>query len=252
MAERKLLPWRKMWDYIGELGESPSLRDMLRRAVEKLPRLISCEQAIACLAAVDPAHSTTQVLVEHDGAPENAIHAYCERYFYQDIARLYMDRISPMYQMDWRQAKLADNAFVREFIHGLLHIDLSAGIPIYDADGTGGLNLCFTRVRTGAVSSRDEGIMIALRPHVANLYSLFKRLETLPADHLFAAELAREAELLSKREAEIAGLLCKRLHVHEIATLLMISKRTVETHIQHIYDKLHVNNRVELLHRLTG
>ena len=32
----------------------------------------------------------------------------------------------------------------------------------------------------------------------------------------------------------------------------MISKRTVETHVQHIYDKLHVNNRVELLHRLMG
>jgi DNA-binding NarL/FixJ family response regulator len=57
---------------------------------------------------------------------------------------------------------------------------------------------------------------------------------------------------LSRREAEIAGLLCKRLHVFEIATLLMISKRTVETHVQHIYNKLHVNNRIELLHRLIG
>jgi DNA-binding NarL/FixJ family response regulator len=69
---------------------------------------------------------------------------------------------------------------------------------------------------------------------------------------LFAAELARESELLSKREAEIAGLLCKRLHAHEIAELLLISARTVETHIQHIYEKLHVNNRIELLHRLIG
>jgi DNA-binding CsgD family transcriptional regulator len=32
----------------------------------------------------------------------------------------------------------------------------------------------------------------------------------------------------------------------------MISKRTVETHVQHIYDKLRVNSRVDLLHRLMG
>jgi DNA-binding CsgD family transcriptional regulator len=136
--------------------------------------------------------------------------------------------------------------------HGLLHVDLSAGIPILDANGSGGMNLCFTRTRTGCISSGDEAIMLALRPHIVNLYMLFKRLERLPADHLFVAELARESELLSRREVEIAGFLCKRLHAQEIATLLMISKRMVETHVQHIYYKLHVNNRGELLQRLLG
>jgi DNA-binding CsgD family transcriptional regulator len=251
MAERKLLPWRKMWDFIGACEDAPDLRELLREAAAEFPRLISCEHAFSCRAELSPAN-TIAVSLEHSGAPEPAVRAYCERYFYEDVARLYMDRSTLTYQMDWREARFSDNVFVCDFIHGLLHIDFSAGIPIWDADGIGGVNIGFTRVGKGKMSSRDEAILLAVRPHLANLISLHKRLENMPADHLFAAELARESQLLSRREAEIAGLLCKRLHVQEIAERLTLSRRTVETHIQHIYNKLHVNSRIELLHRLMG
>ena len=252
MAERTLLPWRKMWDYIGEIGEAPSLREMLRRAVEGFPRLVSCEHAIACLAEVDPILTKIAVSVHHNGAPEAAIRAYEDRYFYEDFIRLNLERTARTYQMDWRQSWLRDIPIAQEFIHGLLRIDLSAGIPMLDAEGPGGLNLCFTRIGTGRISSGDERIMLALRPHLLNLYTLFKRLENQPADNVFAAELAAECELLSKREAEIAGFLCKRLSAREIARLTMISKRTVETHVQHVYDKLGVNSRRELHQKLLG
>jgi DNA-binding CsgD family transcriptional regulator len=240
-----------MWDFIGACGDASDLRQMIRRAATELPRLISCEYAFGCRAELYPGKRFT-VYLEHCGAPESAVRAYCDRYFHEDVARLYMDRASKTYQVDWRQARFADNGFVRDFIHGHLHVGFSAGIPIFDEDGEGGMNLCFTRAGAARMSSRDEAILLALRPHLVSLFSLFKHIENLPADRLFAAELARESELLSKREAEIAGLLCKRLHAHEIAELLLISARTVETHIQHIYEKLHVNNRIELLHRLIG
>jgi DNA-binding CsgD family transcriptional regulator len=241
-----------MWDYLKECEEAPDLRGMLRRAAGGLPGFFPCEHALACMASVDPAHDKVSVSVEHTGAPQEAVSAYCERYFSEDIARLHMDVRTRSYQMDWRQAKLVDEPFVREFIHDLLRIDLSCGIPLFDAEGFGGLNICLTRLGTAKISSRDEAILLALRPHIVNLYSLFKRLEQLPAGHIFAAELAGTTSLLSRREAEIAGLLCRRLHAREIAAHLLISRRTVETHIQHIYDKLRVNNRVELLRRLIG
>jgi DNA-binding CsgD family transcriptional regulator len=91
-----------------------------------------------------------------------------------------------------------------------------------------------------------------LRPHLVNFFNLFKRLETLSADHFFAAELAGECELLSKREAEVASLLCRRMRAEEIATMLLISPRTAETHIEHIYTKLNVRSRHELLGKLLG
>ena len=57
---------------------------------------------------------------------------------------------------------------------------------------------------------------------------------------------------LTAREREILGLLATGLRQNEIARQLVISPRTVSTHIQHILEKLHVNSRaqaVALAHR---
>lgn len=56
--------------------------------------------------------------------------------------------------------------------------------------------------------------------------------------------------LLSPRETEIAILLCHRLTRREIADKLFISDRTVEKHTEHIFLKVGVNSRQELLIRL--
>jgi two-component system nitrate/nitrite response regulator NarL len=54
-------------------------------------------------------------------------------------------------------------------------------------------------------------------------------------------QAAKEA-LLSKREMEILSLLAEGLVQKEIALKLAISNTTVVTHINHIYQKLHVSN----------
>jgi len=51
----------------------------------------------------------------------------------------------------------------------------------------------------------------------------------------------------SCRETEICTLLCKQYTSREIAELLSISPRTVERHCVHIYFKMNVKNRNELL-----
>lgn len=53
--------------------------------------------------------------------------------------------------------------------------------------------------------------------------------------------------LLSERENEILALLLKGRNGRFISETLNISANTVKTHIRHIYDKLSVNNRQELL-----
>lgn len=57
---------------------------------------------------------------------------------------------------------------------------------------------------------------------------------------------------LSPREAQVASLLCRRMPMRSVATALGISPRTVERHVLHIYDKLGVHNRRELLRLLLG
>lgn len=63
---------------------------------------------------------------------------------------------------------------------------------------------------------------------------------------------ATEIELLSNREKEILEQLSRGLMYKEIATVLFISPATVRKHVYHIYEKLHVGNRVEAVNMYFG
>lgn len=52
---------------------------------------------------------------------------------------------------------------------------------------------------------------------------------------------------LSPRESEILKLLARNCSIDLIASKLVISPYTVQTHVQHIYRKLQVHRRSELL-----
>ena len=58
--------------------------------------------------------------------------------------------------------------------------------------------------------------------------------------------------VLSKREKEILEMLSKGLLYKEIADQLFISPQTVRKHVYHIYEKLHVGNRVEAVNKFFG
>ena len=62
---------------------------------------------------------------------------------------------------------------------------------------------------------------------------------------------SRLAVQLSQREQEIVGLLAEGLRNRDIAERLFISEKTVKAHLQHIYDKLDVHNRVEAVRRVS-
>jgi non-specific serine/threonine protein kinase len=53
--------------------------------------------------------------------------------------------------------------------------------------------------------------------------------------------------LLSKRELEIARLVSDGMSNREIAEKLFLSKRTVDAHMEHIFGKLDISKRAELI-----
>ena len=59
-------------------------------------------------------------------------------------------------------------------------------------------------------------------------------------------------DVLSNREKEILVLLSRGLMYKEIAAELFISQETVRKHVYHIYEKLHVGNRVEAVNKFYG
>jgi DNA-binding NarL/FixJ family response regulator len=59
-------------------------------------------------------------------------------------------------------------------------------------------------------------------------------------------------DVLSNRESEILEYLAKGLLYKEIAAQLFISQETVRKHVYHIYEKLHVHNKVEAINKYFG
>jgi DNA-binding NarL/FixJ family response regulator len=61
-----------------------------------------------------------------------------------------------------------------------------------------------------------------------------------------------ELDLLTNREKEILELLSKGLMYKEIASQIFLSPETVRKHVYHIYEKLHVTNRVAAVNKFYG
>ncbi len=55
---------------------------------------------------------------------------------------------------------------------------------------------------------------------------------------------------LTNREREITGLICRGYAYKQIAESLFIAERTVTKHVQNIFDKVKVSNKLELLNKL--
>ena len=64
------------------------------------------------------------------------------------------------------------------------------------------------------------------------------------------AQVLAGAYALTPREAEVARLVAAGCSNPEIAGLLFVSRYTVEDHLKHLYEKLGVNSRSELVSRL--
>jgi DNA-binding NarL/FixJ family response regulator len=61
-----------------------------------------------------------------------------------------------------------------------------------------------------------------------------------------------EAPRLSPREEEVLKLLAKGFRSKEIADQLGVGAGTINTHVRHIYEKLHVRSRAEAVARFIG
>jgi len=66
------------------------------------------------------------------------------------------------------------------------------------------------------------------------------------------AKQAQDLHDLSNREKEILELLSRGMMYKEIASSLFISPETVRKHVYHIYEKLHVTNRIEAVNKYYG
>lgn len=100
------------------------------------------------------------------------------------------------------------------------------------------------RTRNKRYSEKEISIIKIIQTHLENFYgNLFA--STNRSNKFFKTEMS-----LTKREIEIAELLCKGMTPLKISNELYISKSTVYKHIANMHDKLKVSNRQELILKL--
>ena len=92
---------------------------------------------------------------------------------------------------------------------------------------------CITRVHSGQIW--------------ANTSQMECLVEALAEAHAARPASAGGLNLLSKREEEVVRQVAEGLSNHDIAQQLHLSDHTVKNHLFHIFDKLGVSNRVELV-----
>jgi len=97
-------------------------------------------------------------------------------------------------------------------------------------------------------SERDRSMLDVIRPHLVQAYrnaaeraALQERAET--AERVLWSSPARSLSTLSVREHEVLVLVADGKTNREIAELLVLSSRTVQKHLEHIYEKLGVHTR---------
>jgi DNA-binding NarL/FixJ family response regulator len=91
-----------------------------------------------------------------------------------------------------------------------------------------------------AIKDVNEGGSV-IQPNLARaLLRLIRSQEQAPAP-----APKTETASLTKRELEILQIIAKGLSNNEAAKVLGLSKATIRTHLEHIYEKLQVSNRLE-------
>jgi DNA-binding NarL/FixJ family response regulator len=102
---------------------------------------------------------------------------------------------------------------------------------------------------------RPEQILDSIRKVLSGGIALSESMATVILDSLSNASSAKpgptSVSLLTDREFEIYRHIGEGKEPHEIAQLLHLSIKTVDTHRGHIKQKLHLRNGTELIHHAT-
>lgn len=244
------VPWQKLWDYLAALGTASDRDGLFGIALAELGRILPCDEAYSFFMDASPAGPRVSSLTV--GIPEEAVDAYFHRYFAIDWTFRSLRPGMRYFEQEWNVRSLDRDEFTIDCMRRTIDVSFTAGLPIGRAGRPPSMVFMIARKGGPKLDDLDRRILALLRPHLENWFNVMNRLPLVLEDHYSAAELAAGSRLLSRREAEVAALLCRRYRPAEIATRLLVSPRTVERHVENIYAKLGVRNRAGMLRRLLG
>lgn len=106
-------------------------------------------------------------------------------------------------------------------------------------------SLCLGRTpEQGSFSERDQFVLEVLEPHLTQKLGLMYSGGNYG---MLREDALREECHLSKREIDVVRCVVYGMTTPEIATKLVISSSTTKKHLENIYRKTGVNNRMSLM-----
>lgn len=125
----------------------------------------------------------------------------------------------------------------------------SLSIVLFNLKGAPASILVLDRLADGKFTELEVETATLLTAHLSNLY---KNLFARPTAQVRMWDGIAGVDDLTEREREVLDLLCQGIKPVYIAKELNISTGTANKHIAHIYRKLGVNSKQELLVKLLG
>jgi DNA-binding CsgD family transcriptional regulator len=227
--------------------------EFARRGVECLPRLVSSELTTLSVCNLDNGHRN--VVSDQAGAISPREIAAFDRYFFAHPLVCEHGR-NPGAVTKRISDLLPETEFQRTPLYAdyyrSIRIDHVMAVPIH-VDRRFLVSFVLNRSKRN-FSDRDRACLELIRPHLGNLYRLgvaARRAEAAPAPHENAADsIVHSAALpLTARELDVLHWLAAGKTDRDIGAILDISPRTVQKHLQRIYDKLGVETRTAAVMR---
>ena len=217
--------------------------DFARRGVQCLPRLVSSELTTLSVCNLDSGHR--RVVCDQPGAISRCELEVFDRYFFDHPLVCEHGR-NPTAVTRRIDDLLPDTVFQRTPLfndyYRAIRIDHVMAVPIH-VDRHVLVSFVVNRSKRG-FSDRDRERVEVIRPHLGHLYRLSAR--TARNDD----SLLEAAAPLTARERDVIDWLAARKTDKDIAAILAISPRTVQKHLQRIYEKLGVETRTAAVMRL--
>ncbi len=240
---------RAALDMLHQIGEaSGGSADFARRGVEALPRLVGSE--LTTLSVCDLDGGRRSVVSDAPGAiSPREIEAFDRHLFAHPLVREHgrnpaavTRRITDVLPASEFHRTALYNEYYR--VIGIEHV---TAVPIY-VDQRFLVSFVLNR-GAAAFTDRERAMLDIVRPHLANLYRLgsaIDRAREAPADA--AADVAEVS--LTPREREVLDWVAAGKTNRDIAAILGASPRTVEKHLERVYEKLGVETRTAAVMRV--
>ncbi len=243
------LPWASISNYLLKTGNEREPKAFINKSIENIYELVPFEQArIFFLNVNGNIQDVCQI-----GADKQWTDAYLDYYSKVENGKYSVlkikDNIADYKKnfdvgiKDWTSHY--EDEFLKDYIKPQ-GISYSAGFTLHANDDFVRCVFALDRVGRCSFNKTEIGIMKAVYPHLENL---FRNMHVMLSVH--NENKVEELEgILSKREREIARLICEGLSPGQISDRFFISVSTIYRHIANIHLKLKVSSRQELILKL--